>query len=58
MGNRRAYSYLPQSVATFPQGQSFIMLLEVAGFDDNVATALTLGICRIYQGRKPGILVD
>ena len=57
-GNRRAYSYLPQSVGTFPQGQAFIKLLEEAGFDDNVATALTLGICRIYQGRKPGILVD
>ena len=57
-GNRRAYSYLPQSVGTFPQGQAFIKLLEEAGFADNLATALTLGICRIYQGRKPGTLVD
>ena len=57
-GNWRAYSYLPQSVGTFPQGQAFIKLLEEAGFADNLATALTLGICRIYQGRKPGTLVD
>ena len=57
-GNRRAYSYLPQSVGTFPQGRAFIKLLEDAGFGDNAATALSLGICRIYQGIKPGIQVD
>jgi demethylmenaquinone methyltransferase/2-methoxy-6-polyprenyl-1,4-benzoquinol methylase len=57
-GNRRAYSYLPQSVGSFPQGQAFLKLLEEAGFAETAAASLTLGICRIYQGRKPGALVD
>ena len=57
-GNRRAYSYLPRSVDTFPQGQAFVKLLEDAGFVETETTPLTLGIATIYQGRKPGRLVD
>lgn len=57
-GNRRAYSYLPRSVGTFPQGEGFVRLLDEAGFVDAGATALTLGVCSIYQGRKPGGVVD
>jgi demethylmenaquinone methyltransferase / 2-methoxy-6-polyprenyl-1,4-benzoquinol methylase len=53
-GNRKAYSYLPRSVDSFPQGESFLRLLADAGFTDNRATPLTLGISSIYQGLKPG----
>lgn len=57
-GDRRAYSYLPRSVGRFPQGEEFVKLLEEAGFVDARATTLTLGICSIYQGGKPGGAVD
>ncbi len=52
-GNRAAYAYLPQSVGTFPQGHAFLDLMQEAGFTETKATALTLGIAHIYQGRKP-----
>ena len=51
-GNREAYSYLPRSVGSFPQGGEFLELMEAAGFTDTRATPLTLGICAVYQGRK------
>ena len=57
-GNRPAYSYLPQSVGTFPQGRDFLRQLEEAGFAETAGTPLTLGVCWIYQGRKPAVLVD
>ncbi len=52
-GNRRAYSYLPQSVGVFPQGRAFLELMEEAGFEDNRHVPLTLGISAVYQGRVP-----
>ena len=52
-GNRRAYSYLPQSVGDFPQGPAFLELMEEAGFEDNRHVPLTLGISAVYQGRVP-----
>jgi demethylmenaquinone methyltransferase / 2-methoxy-6-polyprenyl-1,4-benzoquinol methylase len=57
-GHGRAYAYLPDSVDTFPQGTAFAALLEAAGFVDAAATPLSLGICSVYQGRKPGGPVD
>ena len=51
-GNREAYSYLPRSVGSFPQGTEFLELMEAAGFTDTRAMPLTLGICAVYQGRK------
>ena len=52
-GNRKAYSYLPESVGTVPQGNEFLSLMEEAGFSQTRATSLTLGICSVYQGLKP-----
>lgn len=51
-GNRQAYSYLPRSVGSFPQGEAFLRLLTEAGFADNRHTPLTLGISAVYQGMK------
>ncbi|RMG79082.1 MAG: bifunctional demethylmenaquinone methyltransferase/2-methoxy-6-polyprenyl-1,4-benzoquinol methylase UbiE [Bacteroidetes bacterium] len=48
----KAYSYLYESVQAFPDGELFLKALESAGFNQNVATPLTLGICSIYSGRK------
>lgn len=52
-GNRQAYSYLPSSVGTFPQGEAFLQLLADAGFTDSRHVPLTLGISAVYQGTKP-----
>lgn len=57
-GDRQAYAYLPRSVDGFPQGQAFVKLVEEAGFAEAKGTELTLGICSVYQGRKPGDVVD
>ena len=57
-GDRQAYSYLPESVGTFPQGREFLALLAEAGFDGAGARPLTLGVCSVYQGRKPPLPVD
>jgi demethylmenaquinone methyltransferase/2-methoxy-6-polyprenyl-1,4-benzoquinol methylase len=48
----RAYSYLPESVAAFPDGQKFISLMHKAGFKDTKHRPLTFGICSIYTGVK------
>jgi demethylmenaquinone methyltransferase/2-methoxy-6-polyprenyl-1,4-benzoquinol methylase len=52
-GQRKAYSYLPQSVGNFPQGAAFLELMADAGFEMTRAMRLTLGICAVYQGCKP-----
>ena len=51
-GERQAYEYLPRSVSDFPQGGAFLDLMSDAGFIENSATKLTLGICSIYLGEK------
>ena len=53
-GERQAYSYLPRSVGYFPQRQSFVELLDEAGFVETDYTLLTLGISAVYQGVKAG----
>ncbi|MCS6822629.1 MAG: bifunctional demethylmenaquinone methyltransferase/2-methoxy-6-polyprenyl-1,4-benzoquinol methylase UbiE [Microscillaceae bacterium] len=48
-----AYSYLPESVKVFPDGQDFINILVKTGFKDNQCIPLTFGISSIYKGTKP-----
>lgn len=50
--DKAAYSYLPQSVAVFPDGKDFLKLMERSGFRETTARSLTLGICSIYTGKK------
>lgn len=47
-----AYTYLPESVASFPDGESFKLLMQKVGFKDTKQRALTFGICSIYTGVK------
>lgn len=47
-----AYTYLPQSVDAFPQGQRFLDLLAQAGGREARARALTGGIATLYTTRK------
>ena len=48
----RAYSYLPESVAAFPDGRSFIALMDKVGFNNTKSRPLAFGICSIYIGVK------
>jgi demethylmenaquinone methyltransferase/2-methoxy-6-polyprenyl-1,4-benzoquinol methylase len=47
-----AYTYLPESVRTFPDGKDFTSILDKLGFKDTVCKPLTLGISSIYTGIK------
>ena len=48
----RAYTYLPESVAAFPDGAAFISLMEKVGFINTKCRPLAFGICSIYTGVK------
>lgn len=50
--NREAYSYLPESVRAFPQGQAMIDILKQTGFQQATCQPLTIGICTIYCAVK------
>lgn len=47
-----AYSYLPESVRAFPDGEDFLKIYEEAGFKSTYYKTLTFGICAIYVGQK------
>jgi demethylmenaquinone methyltransferase/2-methoxy-6-polyprenyl-1,4-benzoquinol methylase len=47
-----AYSYLPESVAAFPDGQGFVDLMDKVGYKETKFRSLTFGICSIYTGIK------
>lgn len=48
----RAYSYLFESVQTFPEGDNFLNILTKIGYKNPVCERLTLGICSIYSASK------
>ena len=50
--NHVAYTYLPDSVEAFPDGDDFLNILNKIGFQKNQCTPLTLGISSIYSGSK------
>lgn len=47
-----AYTYLPESVEAFPDGEDFVRILKNTGFKDTACKPLTFGISSIYTGRK------
>jgi len=47
-----AYSYLPESVKHFPDGETFLNKLNTIGFKHTTQQPLTFGICSIYTGLK------
>ena len=53
--NHRAYSYLPESVESFPDGNDFINVLNSAGFVNCSFKQLTGGIATIYKAQKEKI---
>ncbi|GGG95353.1 demethylmenaquinone methyltransferase [Parapedobacter pyrenivorans] len=48
----RAYSYLPESVARFPDGRQFTAIMHQVGFTEALYRPQTFGICTIYIGTK------
>lgn len=48
----RAYTYLPESVAAFPDGETFTALMDKVGFKHTKHRPLAFGICSIYTGIK------
>ncbi|NLE35682.1 MAG: bifunctional demethylmenaquinone methyltransferase/2-methoxy-6-polyprenyl-1,4-benzoquinol methylase UbiE [Bacteroidales bacterium] len=53
-GDPGAYTYLPDSVMSFPDNESFLHLLSAAGFRNVKQKRLTGGIASIYTGFKSG----
>ncbi len=51
-GHKKAYTYLPESVKAFPDGNNFIVLMEKAGFSQCKYKKLSFGIATIYEGQK------
>lgn len=51
--DRRAYSYLPESIAAVPRGRRMLELMENAGFTDTSFKTFTFGVCSVYTGRRP-----
>jgi demethylmenaquinone methyltransferase / 2-methoxy-6-polyprenyl-1,4-benzoquinol methylase len=50
--DKSAYTYLPESVASFPDGTDFENILRQTGFKHTTCKPLTFGISSIYTGRK------
>jgi demethylmenaquinone methyltransferase/2-methoxy-6-polyprenyl-1,4-benzoquinol methylase len=52
VGSRQAYTYLPESIRTFPSPDELTVLLETIGFSDVVYKKLTNGIAVIHLAKK------
>ena len=50
--DRSAYTYLPQSIKAFPQGEVMREIILKAGFSEANFKRLTLGICTLYTATK------
>lgn len=48
----KAYTYLPESVAAFPEGKDFLEILARCGFSGAKARPLTFGITTLYTATK------
>lgn len=51
-GNSGAYSYLPASVARFPQPPEMLARMQNAGFQEPSWIRYTFGIAGLYRGKK------
>lgn len=48
--DQSAYTYLPESVRAFPEGNEFCGIMQKTGFTKVEQKPLTFGICTIYSG--------
>ena len=50
--DKAAYTYLPESIKAFPEGQHFVDILNEVGYADTALRPLTGGIATIYTAAK------
>jgi demethylmenaquinone methyltransferase/2-methoxy-6-polyprenyl-1,4-benzoquinol methylase len=50
--DRKAYAYLPESVAAFPEGEEFLSILKKLGYRNVHSQIVSGGIATIYTGQK------
>ena len=50
--DQAAYTYLPESVRAFPDGDNFLNILSKTGFKNTKCKSLSFGISSIYTGIK------
>lgn len=50
--DEKAYSYLPESVEAFPEGQAFIDIMKKVGYTNIRSRMVSGGIATIYWGEK------
>lgn len=50
--DEKAYAYLPESVAAFPEGEDFLSILRKLGYQNVKAQTVSGGIATIYTGTK------
>jgi demethylmenaquinone methyltransferase/2-methoxy-6-polyprenyl-1,4-benzoquinol methylase len=50
--NQAAYKYLNDSIQAFPEGKTFVEIMERSGFRNCYKKPLSLGVCTIYCGFK------
>jgi demethylmenaquinone methyltransferase/2-methoxy-6-polyprenyl-1,4-benzoquinol methylase len=50
--NHVAYTYLPESIYTFPEGKKFLDILTGCGFSNVKQKRLTFGIATVYTAEK------
>ncbi len=50
--DRSAYTYLPQSIKAFPQGEVMQEIMRKAGFSEVRFKRMTLGVCTLYFATK------
>lgn len=55
--DHRAYTYLPESVREFPDGDEFTAVLKSIGFEKCRWLPQTMGIATIYEAQKPEISI-
>lgn len=51
-GNKSAYTYLPESVMKFPQGRTFLDIMQRCGFENTLQRKLSFGIASLYIAQK------
>ena len=51
--DKRAYTYLPESIAAVPARQNMTEIMELVGFTEAAWKSLTLGVATIYSAKKP-----
>lgn len=50
--DKAAYTYLPESIKVFPDGQNFLDICTSVGYAETKWIPLTMGICSIYIVKK------